>query len=195
MAIKTIGVSVIGAAAIGLSVNVNTAAAATFNFSYTFLSGASISGTVEGDLQPDNNTVRNLSRLSATYSEQPGTLLSFLATFPTQFFTLSGTSSFSFFGFANNPDTAINQPNFGFYLGNPFTTNGATVGTFATSSMVIGFPFNENRREAEPFAASRWVATANSTAAVPEPTTMTGLALAGIGLAALRRRRQRPKTT
>jgi hypothetical protein len=192
---KFFGIAAISTVAISLNANVNPAQAATFSFSYTFLSGESILGTVDGELQPNANTVGNLSNLSATYSAQPGTLLQFLLPSPfNQFFTLSGEPFFRFSGFASNPNTSTSQPNFGFTLGTPFVLNGATVGTFSTSSLSLGSPSGTNREEAEPFSASRWKVTELSTTDVPEPTTITGLALAGVGIATARRRQQRKKT-
>lgn len=193
---KTFAIALMSAATIGLSVNVNPTQAATFSFSYTFLSGESISGTVEGQLQPDNNTVRNLSNLSATYSAQPGTLLQFFAPSSfNQFLTLSGTPNFRFSGFANKENTSSHQPNFGFHLGEPATiSNGATVGTFFTASSSLVFPGGSNREEAESFSPARWTATARSTASVPEPTTIAGLAIVGVGLVTFRGRQQRNKT-
>ena len=48
-----------------------------FSFSYTFDSGNSVFGTVEGDLQADRNTVTNLHELTATYSASPHISLRF----------------------------------------------------------------------------------------------------------------------
>ncbi|HEY9699679.1 MAG TPA: PTPA-CTERM sorting domain-containing protein [Trichocoleus sp.] len=178
--------AVIGAAAIGLSVgSVTSAEAASFSFSYNFLSGESISGAIDGDLQPDNNTVSNLRNLSATYSGQPGTQFTFVPSSFKPFFTLSG-SSFRFYGFANDPTTLTSQPNFGFFLGNPSNSNGATVGTFFTNKSSISFPFGVNQKEAENFSASRWTATAIP-APVPTPALLPGLL--GMGVAALRKRK------
>lgn len=192
MSIKTIGAALGGAVAIGLSVSAAPAEALSFNFSYTFSSGESISGTVDGDLQPDNNTVRNLSNLSATYSGQPGTQLTFLAP-PLRgaFFTLSGSPEFTFFGFASDPNTSTLQPNFGFRIGLT-ARNGAIVGPISTrtadNSFTTFFPSASTAEEFEPFSASRWRASA-----VPTPALLPGLI--GMGVATLRKRRQEKSET
>lgn len=166
------------------SVGFDSAVAATISFSYEFLSGESIFGTVDGDLQSNQNTVKNLSNLSATYSGEPGTQLQFQST-DQAFITLTGRAapgqdSFVFFGFANSTETASLQPNFGFSLGGASTTtNGATVGTFMTSSNMVAFPFGTNQKEAEVFTSSRWIAFVVP-ASVPEPSVLPGF----FGLAA-----------
>ena len=51
------------------------------SFSYTFATGNSVFGTVDGDLQSDRNTILHLHNLQAIYSASPGTSLTFTTPF------------------------------------------------------------------------------------------------------------------
>lgn len=159
------------------------ASAATFNFSYQFLSGETLLGQVEGDLQNDGDSVINLSNLVAEYSGKPGNTFAFFAPFGEKpKISYSGLVS-NFFGFVKEPKTATDGANFGFRLTTaPNLLNGGTVGNFFTSPSFIFFPFGVNREEAEVFNRERWQLREVKT--VSEPGTMAGLSLLGLSLLA-----------
>ncbi|HEY9852935.1 MAG TPA: PEP-CTERM sorting domain-containing protein [Leptolyngbyaceae cyanobacterium] len=152
-----------------------------------FLSGGTISGQVDGDLQNDGDSVINLSNLVAEYSGKPGNTFSFFAPFgQSPKISYSGLVS-NFFGFAEDPNTATAKSNFGFRLETaPNLLNGATVGNFSTSQFSIFFPFGVNQREAEVFNSERWQLSEVKT--VPEPGTIAGLSLLGLSLLAAKKR-------
>ncbi len=168
------------------------ASAATFNFSYQFLSGETISGQVEGNLQNDGDSVINLSNLVAEYSGKPGDTFSFFAPFgASPKISYSGLVS-NFFGFVKDPKTATPESNFGFSLTTaPNLLNGATVGNFYTSQSAISFPFGVNQREGEVFNRERWQLSEVKT--VPEPGTIAGLSLLGLSLLAGKKRHRGAK--
>lgn len=156
--------------------------AATFKFSYQFLSGETVSGEVDGDLQNDGDTVINLSNLVAEYSGKPGDTFSFFAPFgESPKISYSGLVS-NFFGFVEDPNTATAKSNFGFHLAATNFTNSATVGNFFSSQYSIFFPFGVNQEEAEVFNSDRWQLSEVKT--VPEPGTIAGLSLLGLSLLA-----------
>ncbi len=156
-----------------------------FFFSYTFATGKTVSGTVEGDLQPDGNAVSNLRNLVAQYSGDPTQTFSFVSQFA-RFLDLSGIESPSpacsiipgcqalgiqFSGFVNDPRTPEFQPNFGFAISDitslPFgfgPLKGVEVGTFVTSRNGEGSPglnlSPPNIKELETFSVSHWSARA-----------------------------------
>ena len=158
-------------------IDANTASAATFNFSYSFLSGETVSGKVDGDLQSNGDIVTNLSNLVAEYSGTPGTVFSFFAPFGARQFSLSGIG-LNLYGFVNNPNTPISQTNFGFALTDGIFANSATLGTFLTESTSIGFPQGQEAKEFETFSSSRWRAA--QTKDIPESSTVLSLSLLGL---------------
>ena len=158
------------------------ASAATFDFSYKFLSGETISGRLDGDLQNDGDTVTNLRNLVASYSGKPGDIFTFFAPFGTSRISFSGLYN-DFFGFVNNPSTPTEEINFGFSLDyQPDTVNSATVGNFRTSQDSIWFPFGSDQREAEIFSTERWFLS--EAKSVTEPSTIVALSLLGLSLMA-----------
>lgn len=88
--------------------NLAPAQAATFSFSYQFETGETLSGTVDGQLLNDGDTVAKLTNLSATFSNVIGVTLteipplvpSLQASFcdPECTLSLSGENPFRFFG-------------------------------------------------------------------------------------------------
>jgi len=155
-------------------------------FSYTFQDKTTITGTVEGDLQPGGDLVTGLRNLNAVYSGRPNTPLTFVAPpgFGQPFNTLflSGTQVFGFFGFATDPSSSSVSSNFGFGIFNePNITNAVTVGTFGTSFDSILPPFVPDALEAEIFRLSSYSASVIATV-VPEPSSV---ALAGTSLGLL----------
>jgi hypothetical protein len=137
-----------------------------FTFSYIFATGSSITGTVDGTLHSDGNTVTGLHNLSAIYSPDPGLNLTFdTAFFDT--FTLNAVG-IQFAGFQGGT-TGNLHPDFGFlFLDDGFPCpNCATVGTFQLGGSQISPPFGTDQLEAEPVNRSHWVA---AIVAVPEPS-------------------------
>jgi PEP-CTERM motif len=162
------------------------AGSAVVAFSYTFQDKKTVTGTVEGDLQPDNDLVTGLRNMNAVYSGQPNTPLIFVA--PPGINTdlsLSGTQSFLFYGWVTDP--SIDGSHFGFELSNtPNTIGAVTVGTFITSLSPTGGFVTEPPRgsaalEADFFRSGSYSAS-TSASIVPEPSS---IALAGTGLGLL----------
>lgn len=163
----------------------DSAEAATFNFSYTFLSGETLSGQVDGDLANDNDSVLNLRDLKASYSGLPGTSFSFLTPFDFSHFSLSG-QGLNFLGFNISPRTGSINPNLGFSLRDDVFLNSATLGLFQTNSNSVFYSSRENSEEFEIFSRSRWtVAEAKD---VPESSAIAGLALLALGGCLLKRK-------
>lgn len=72
---------------VGLNcIAINPAHAAILNFVYEFESNETLSGSFEGDILADGNTVENLSNLNATYSGAPSVTFDTLS--DGNFFTL-----------------------------------------------------------------------------------------------------------
>lgn len=157
------------------------------SFSYTFATGNSVFGTVDGDLQSDRNTILHLHNLQAIYSASPGTSL----TFTTSFFDALKLDAIGiqFAGF-NGITTGPSHSDFGFLLvddGFP-CPNCATVGNFDIGSSQITAPFGANQFEAEAIDRSRWSA---ALVPVPEPANLSpiGMLIGAIGLLVRRRSR------
>jgi hypothetical protein len=162
------------------------AGSAVVAFSYTFQDKKTVTGTVEGDLQPDNDLVTGLRNMNAVYSGQPNTPLIFVAPPGANVdLSLSGTQLFVLIGWATDP--SIDGLHFGFELYNsPDTTNAVTVGTFITSfspndGLVIEPPRGSAALEADFFRSGSYSAS-TSASIVPEPSS---IALAGTGLGLL----------
>ncbi|WP_414586893.1 hypothetical protein [Scytonema sp. PCC 10023] len=177
---------------LGFFISRNPAEAAVFDFSYEFLTGNTISGSVEGDLQSDGDTVQNLRNLSARYSAEPTINLNFIHNSRISF---SG-NVFNLTGFQNDPNIPSATPfggndNFGFILSNSYQTNGvlapnsATVGIFATGNG-FGFPFGSRQREAEALSVTRWSLSQRSVSA-PEPHMIGGMLAVGLFSVVLKR--------
>lgn len=162
------------------------AQAATFNFSYTFgpyndiPAGSLLSGVLEGDLQPDGNTVTNISRLSATFrfanassvSVFDGLYPNLLPALGRNVITLDG-SKVTLFGW--NSELGVND--FSEYLGFGLTWPTNPNGFPGSASVFFVETFVD-----EPFDPSRWSATlVTDSARVPEPGSLIALALFSTG--------------
>jgi hypothetical protein len=155
-------------------------------FSYTFVDGAQVSGTVEGDLSVDSKELVQLRNLSGSYSGQPDTILKYPAL---GVLSLDGTGN-DFAGFETDISGPIHE-DFGFdlsdYGGDGICANCAAVGIALAGEGGFGFPTRggAGALEAEDFDPARWSATV-----IPEPRTLEllGLSLAGAAL----RRASRP---
>ena len=152
------------------------ASAATFNFSYTSSKGT-ITATVDGTLQPDNNTVLVSSISNTTFNGSPAPALPFIGSafdffvnnFPTGQAVLSLDGSGLDFIACDN--TNCNNNRFGFLPPSVPTQ----VALFA-SGPAYGQSF-------EPFILANYSLTTAAPTAVPEPATVLGLlSVAGVGL-------------
>lgn len=159
------------------------------SFSYTFATGHSVFGTVDGDLQSDHNTILNLHNLEAIYSPSPGMSL----TFTTSFFDALKLNAIGiqFAGF-NVLTTGPSHSDFGFLLvddGFP-CTNCATVGNFDVGTSQVSSPVGAGQVEAEAINRSKWSA---ALVTVPEPgcIALIGMSIGVIGLL-VRRDRAHP---
>ena len=155
--------------------NLAPARAATFQFNYMFGSGETLSGRVDGDLSPDNDTVTGLRNLSASFSSGLNSInfteippfdrfVQSSFCFPECTLSLSGNNPFRLFG--------TNFSGLGTGAGFLLVDSLAAVGPveIASDQVFIGDNF------IEPFAASRW--QVNQVLAgpesVPEPNTILG---------------------
>jgi len=139
---------------------VNPAQAVSFEFTYRFLSGNTVSGTLDGDLQPGEDRINNLTNLEASYSGVPEQVFSFFAFSNTGGFnniSFSGDNT-SLYGLVAPMPTSDETVNiFGFLLRDlPDIVNSATVGFFGASRNQISAPFNSEQIEAEIFSPERW---------------------------------------
>ena len=140
------------------------ASAATFNFSYTSSAGT-ITATVDGTLQPDNNTVFVSSISNTTFNGSPAPALPFVGSFAGVISSgsVTGQAVLSLDGsgldFAACDTTLCDNNGFGF-LASTF----ASIGGYGS----VG----------EPFVLANYSLTT-----VPEPATVLGLlSVAGVGL-------------
>ncbi len=136
----------------------NPAQAASFEFAYKFLSGNTLSGEVDGDLQPGGDVINNLTNLRASYSGVPEQVFSFVLFSEGSLneISFSGTNS-NFYGLVNPlPITDQTVDNFGFALLDDGALNSATVGFFGASRNGLSFPFDFKQLEAEIFSPERW---------------------------------------
>jgi hypothetical protein len=160
------------------------------SFSYTFQSGETLSGVVEGNLRSDGVTVGDLKGLHATYSGQPGTELTFVpgdSFHPT--LSLIGASPFLVGGFESDAATTDAQSNFGFMFLRDNSTDVVAVGSFQTRATQIDFPSADDALELEDWNPSAFAASA---VVVPEPSSIALGMLGAAGTAVgLRRRRAR----
>ena len=146
------------------------ASAATFNFSYTSSLGT-ITATVDGTLQPDNNRVFVSSISNTTFNGSPAPALPFVGPFfgglaPEAALSLDG----SVLNFIACEDTTCNS---GFGFVPPRTI--APVAVFLSS----GGYGSVN----ELFVLANYSLTPAGTPTVPEPATVLGLlSVAGVGL-------------
>ena len=144
------------------------ASAATFNFSYTSSAGT-ITATVDGTLQPDNNTVFVSSISNTTFNGSPAPALPFVGSFAGVISSgsVTGQAVLSLDGsgldFAACDTTLCNNNGFGF-LASTF----ASIGGYGSVPLPGG----------EPFVLANYSLTT-----VPEPATVLGLlSVAGVGL-------------
>ena len=143
------------------------ASAATFNFSYTSSLGT-ITATVDGTLQPDNNTVFVSSISNTTFNGSPAPALPLTGSYVDSILAggvITGQAVLSLDGsgldFAACDTTLCNNNGFGF-LASTF----ASIGGYGSLS-----------------AGERFVITNYSLTPVPEPATVLGLlSVAGVGL-------------
>jgi hypothetical protein len=150
------------------------ASAATFNLSYTSSAGT-ITATIDGTLQPDNNTVIVSYVSNPTFNGSPAPALPFLGSGNT--FTLGQPALLSLDGsgldFLACTDSVCSD---GFLLSAFFGF--ASGGSFGNSG--------------EPFVLANYSLTPAGTHTVPEPTTVLGLlSIAGVGLLSKRQKSEK----
>ena len=145
------------------------ASAATFNFSYTSSAGT-ITATLDGTLQPDNNTVFVSSISNTTFNGSAAPALPFVGSFAGVISSgsVTGQAVLSLDGsgldFAACDTTLCDNNGFGF-LASTF----ASIGSYGSVN--------------EPFVITNYSLTPAGTTTVPEPATVLGLlSVAGVGL-------------
>ncbi|MCZ8192387.1 MAG: PEP-CTERM sorting domain-containing protein [Microcystis sp. LE19-338.1B] len=158
-----------------------SASAATFNFSYTSSLGT-ITATVDGTLQPDNNRVFVSSISNTTFNGSPAPALPLTGSFASVISSgsVTGQAVLSLDGsvldFAACDTTNCGSSGFGFsppnVVGNPFDLF-ASIGGYGSVPLPGG----------EPFVLANYSLTPAGTPTVPEPATVLGLlSVAGVGL-------------
>lgn len=154
------------------------ASAATFNFSYTSSLGT-ITATVDGTLQPDNNTVFVSSISNTTFNGSPAPALPFVGSYLNAILAgvITGQAVLSLDGsgldFIACDTTLCDNNGFGFLPPNGIIGN--TTDLFASAGG-YGSTF-------EPFVLANYSLTPAGTPTVPEPSTVLGLlSVAGVGL-------------
>ncbi|MCA2630329.1 MULTISPECIES: PEP-CTERM sorting domain-containing protein [unclassified Microcystis] len=152
------------------------ASAATFNFSYTSSLGT-ITATVDGTLQPDNNTVFVSSISNTTFNGSAAPALPFVGSFAGVISSgsVTGQAVLSLDGsgldFTACDTTLCDNNGFGFRpagFGSPVELFASGAGYGSVS---------------EPFVITNYSLTPAGTTTVPEPATVLGLlSVAGVGL-------------
>ena len=153
------------------------ASAATFNFSYTSSLGT-ITATVDGTLQPDNNTVFVSSISNTTFNGSPAPALpltgSFVGSLTVQAVLSLDGSGLDFIACDN---TNCNNNGFGFLPPSVPTQ----------VALFLSGPAYGNTLE--PFVLANYSLTTAAPTTVPEPATVLGLlSVAGVGLLCKRRK-------
>jgi len=149
-----------------------SASAATFNLSYTSSAGT-ITATIDGTLQPDNNTVFVSSISNPTFNGSPAPALPLIGTFDPLNVPPSGQAVLSLDGsvlnFFSCTDVSCID---GFLLDPTIFASGLSYGGIGGGEPIV-------------------LANYSLTPAVPEPTTVLGLlSIAGVGLLS---KRQKPE--
>lgn len=91
-----------------------------------------------------------------------------------------------FYGFVE-PITPSRIDNFGFRIGWNSVADAVVVGTWSTASASLFFPQGANRLDGEAFAIARYSAEPFMPTLIPEPSTLTLLALPVLHLVTRRR--------
>lgn len=156
------------------------ASAATFNFSYTSSLGT-ITATVDGTLQPDNNTVFVSSISNTTFNGSAAPALPFVGSYLNAILAgvITGQAVLSLDGsgldFVACDTTLCDNNGFGFLPPNGIIGN--TTDLFASAG---GYG---SLGSGEPFVLANYSLTPAGTPTVPEPATVLGLlSVAGVGL-------------
>ncbi|ELP53792.1 MULTISPECIES: PEP-CTERM sorting domain-containing protein [Microcystis] len=149
------------------------ASAATFNFSYTSSLGT-ITATVDGTLQPDNNRVFVSSISNTTFNGSPAPALPFIGSFDA--FNLSGGS------LTGQAVLSLDGSGLDFIACN--TTNCNDLFGFGTSNDIAGNVVTGFASDGSYGSTVELFVLANySLTTVPEPATVLGLlSVAGVGL-------------
>jgi hypothetical protein len=161
------------------------ASAMPFEFSYSFANGQTLSGSLDGTLRSDGNTIADLTNLNATYSGLPDVTFDFVIA-SHGLLTLDG-SVFSLWALAGPvvPNTVMNG----------FVLESSQVAFVAP--IFYGLDGNGSAwlQTSGPFVASERFARSRSEVAVapavPEPASLTLLGTGLVGLVWRRRRAAR----
>jgi len=137
-----------------------------YNFDYTFLSGEILSGMLVGELQGDDDTVLVDSISMVSYTGSPATIFNE---------GLLGPNTVSLSGSVMNFVTAAPTP----------TLGGFEISTGAFDVALVAGP-DISILENETYSAARWNLVAKS---LPEPGTLSLLAIGLVGIAWVRRRK------
>jgi len=151
------------------------AGAATFNFSYTSSAGT-ITATLDGTLQPDNNTVFVSSISNTTFNGSPAPALPFVGSFAGVISSgsVTGQAVLSLDG-SGLDFIACNTTNCNDGFG--FLPAGII---FPVDLFASGAGYGS---VSEPFVITNYSLTPAGTTTVPEPATVLGLlSVAGVGL-------------
>ena len=153
------------------------ASAATFNFSYTSSAGT-ITATVDGTLQPDNNTVFVSSISNTTFNGSPAPALPFVGSFDAS--NLSGSVT-------GQAVLSLDGSGLDFIACNTTDCGGADAFAFLPPGLFAAEVFIASPAYGASFEL--FVLANYSLTTVPEPATVLGLlSVAGVGLLCKRRK-------
>ncbi|HAX84910.1 MAG TPA: PEP-CTERM sorting domain-containing protein [Cyanobacteria bacterium UBA11370] len=151
--------------------NINPAEAASFNFSYTLQDGSILSGMLEGDVQPDGDTVFVSAITMPTFNGVAGPDLPFVQSVTGFFSGNPGTATVSFSGNVMDIIASIAPQGIDGFL---FESSGGSI---------LGFPaYNSGPSYGdglEQYDPSKWELTAKNPTSVPEPASVLGLLAVG----------------
>lgn len=163
------------------------AAAATYTFSYQFDSGNSISGTLEGELQGDGDTVL----ASSGQAQYDGAFYAGLAPLPVLLFPNDpgGVASFSGLGVSLSADACLFDLISVSCVGDAsYTIGGIGNNVYVGGVVNIGGLFPTFVSESEAFEATNWSLTGPSNVPLPAAAWLFGSALMGLlGIGRVRR--------